>query len=217
MSMRTGRQAVVSVVSALLALGVLGCLPLQAGAADAMPLSSENKQSAFKESMRKLWAEHVIWTREYIVAAIGGNADLADVGQRLLKNQADIGEAFAPYYGKEGAKLAELLKRHILIAGEVVDAAKTGNEGKLRDADRRWHDNAADIAIVLSSANPIWSKKTLVGMFNNHLELTTLEAVSRLNKKWTDDIAAFDKIFEQAMMMADDLSSGVIKQFPKKF
>jgi hypothetical protein len=135
-----------------------------------------------------------------------------------MRNQAEIGEAFAPYYGKEaGAKLAELLKQHILIAAEVVDGAKTGDAEKYKAADARWHANAVDIAVFLSGLNPNWAKADIVAMFNEHLALTTKEAVSRLDKKWPEDIAAFDEIFRQMMTMADDLFSGIVKQFPEKF
>jgi hypothetical protein len=54
-------------------------------------------------------------------------------------------------------------------------------------------------------------------MMNEHLALTTQEATARLQKNWTADIAAFDKIFDQAMMMADALTDGIIKQFPDRF
>jgi hypothetical protein len=53
-------------------------------------------------------------------------------------------------------------------------------------------------------------------MLNNHLALTTREAVDRLKQNWTDDVAAFDGIYDQAMMMADALSDGIAKQFPTK-
>jgi hypothetical protein len=54
-------------------------------------------------------------------------------------------------------------------------------------------------------------------MLNDHLALTTQEAVARLQSKWDDDVMTFDKIYSQALMMADALSDGIIKQFPSKF
>jgi hypothetical protein len=134
-----------------------------------------------------------------------------------MKNQEDIGNAVKPFYGDAaGAKLAELLKQHISIAGELVAAAKAGDQGKQTDADKRWHDNAAEIATFLSGANPNWPRATLVGMLNNHLALTTREAVDRLQKNWADDQTTFDNVYSQAMEMADALSSGIAKQFPGK-
>jgi hypothetical protein len=53
-------------------------------------------------------------------------------------------------------------------------------------------------------------------MLNEHLSLTTQEATARIQKKWTDDVAAFDSIYTQAMHMADALSDGIIKQHPDK-
>ena len=60
------------------------------------------------------------------------------------------------------------------------------------------------------------TKAALLDMLNKHLALTTNEAVARLKQNWTDDVAAFDGIFTQAMMMADALTDGIAKQFPTK-
>jgi hypothetical protein len=167
--------------------------------------------------MRKLWADHVIWTRQYIVSAIAGDPSAQAASVRLLKNQEDLGNAVAQYYGNPaGAKLTELLKQHILIAVDLVTAAKAGDAAKQADADRRWHDNAAEIATFLSGANPNWPKQALLDMLNQHLALTTQEAVARLQQKWSDDTATFDRIFAQAMTMADALTDGIAKQFPAK-
>ena len=69
----------------------------------------------------------------------------------MLKNQEDIGNAIVPYYGAAaGQQLTDLLKQHILIAVDLVSAAKAGDQAKQNDADRRWHANAADLATFLS-------------------------------------------------------------------
>jgi len=208
------------VAASMFAFAAVASTPLNA--ADntiVMPMqkSEEGKQALFKMSMRKLWAEHVIWTRSYIVATLAGSKDAHEVEFRLLRNQVEIGALFAPFYGQEsGTKLAELLTQHILIAGEVVKLAKKPTSAKFLDADKRWHDNAAEIATFLSAANPNWSKDMLQTMFNDHLALTTKQATSRLKKQWAADIAAFDEVYVQALLMGDDLARGVIKQFPDK-
>lgn len=199
---------------ALLLLSMLG---LVVDGVSAQPAASRRGELALKTGMRKLWSEHVLWTRQYIVDAAAGLPSADATSKRLLRNQEDIGNAIAPYYGSAaGAKLTDLLKQHILIAVDVVAAAKAGDNTKLADADKRWHDNAADLATFLSSANPNWPKQALLSMLNEHLALTTQEATARLQQRWDDDIAAFDKVFSQAMMMADALSDGIAKQFPGK-
>jgi len=176
------------------------------------------KGCKLRTDMRKLWADHVIWTRDYIIAAVGGIDDAKMAAERLLRNQEDLGNAIVPFYGSEaGKKLTVLLKDHILIAVDVVAAAKAGDKAKLTEADERWHANARDIANFLSSANAAWPVDTLTNMLYEHLKLTTGEAVARISKNWADDIQAFDQIFDQAMHMADVLTKGIATQFPEKF
>lgn len=171
-----------------------------------------------KMAMRKLWIDHVLWTRSYIVSDIASLDDKGDVLNRLLKNQDDIGNAIKPYYGDDaGNQLATLLREHIGLAGKVVDAAKTNNKDDLEKYNKLWYQNADQIADFLSSANPNYSNKELKDMLYKHLEFVTDQALSRINKDWKADIEAFDKGEDHMIMFADILSKGIIKQFPEKF
>ena len=168
--------------------------------------------------MRKLWEDHITYTRNYIISALADLEDTGKVAERLLKNQDDIGNAIKPIYGDEaGKKLALLLRDHILVATEVVKAAKAGNNEELAKANKKWEANADDIATFLSGANPNWPKQDLVNMLYKHLELTTGEVVSRLKKDWVADIDYYDKGHEHMLMFADVLTDGIVKQFPMKF
>jgi uncharacterized cupredoxin-like copper-binding protein len=192
---------------------------VQAGGASMHARSStDNSRTALSKAMRDLWADHVVWTRNYIIAASTDSPDAQAAATRLLANQDDLGRAIVPYYGEAaGSKLASLLRDHILIAVDLVAAAKANDQTKQTDADRRWHANAADIAAFLSGANPNWPRAAVLSMMNEHLALTTQEAVARLKKDWSGDVATFDMIFDQAIMMADALTDGIVKQFPERF
>jgi NTP pyrophosphatase (non-canonical NTP hydrolase) len=171
-----------------------------------------------KLAMRKLWSDHVIWTRDYVVAAVAGSPSTQESANRLLANQDDIGKAIVPYYGKEaGTELTRLLKEHITIAVELVDAAKKDDKKKFKDANDRWSANANEIAKFLAGANPNWPEKTVADMLSLHLELTVKEASARLKKDWKADTKAFDDIFTEIMTLADALADGIVKQFPEKF
>lgn len=197
-------------LSMLSALFILLAIPV-----GALALSAPE----FRGDMRKLWEDHVTWTRLYIVSAVADLPDKGAAAQRLLQNQVDIGNAVKPFYGDAaGAKLSALLKDHILIAVELIDAAKAGDAAKKDAAAKRWDANADDIATFLSGANPKhWPLAEMKKMMHDHLALTTTEVVSRLQKNWAADIAAYDKVHEQILKMADMLSSGIISQFPDKF
>src|SRR6266513_5771003 len=91
--------------------------------AQSAPMSKSN----LRDSMDKLWEDHVTWTRLYIVSAAATLPDKDSTAQRLLQNQTDIGNAVKPFYGDAaGDKLTALLKDHILIAVDIIDAAKKG-------------------------------------------------------------------------------------------
>jgi hypothetical protein len=49
------------------------------------------------------------------------------------------------------------------------------------------------------------------------LDITTAEVVARLHSDWAADIAAYEKVHEQILKMADMLSTGIINQYPNKF
>jgi hypothetical protein len=173
---------------------------------------------ALKQDMRKLWTDHVVWTRDYIVAAVGDQPDAQAAANRLMKNQEDIGSAVAAYYGASaGQQLTKLLKEHISIAVDLIKAAKAGDKANQQQADTKWHQNATAIADFLSKANPNWPRATLVDMMNKHLSTTTDEVVARLTKKWDDDVRAFDAVYDHILHMSDALADGIVKQFPDKF
>lgn len=176
------------------------------------------KVTELRIALRDLWVDHVVWTRQYIVAAAADAPDTDFAAQRLLKNQEDIGNAIKPFYGDEaGDKLTSLLKDHILIAVDLLSKAKAGDSTGLVGAEKKWYENADDIATFISDANPSWPKEHMVNMLDEHLSLTKAEAVARLTGDYSTDIVTFDEIHKQAMIMADGLADGIVKQFPEQF
>jgi len=137
---------------------------------------------------------------------------------RLLKNQDDIGNAIKPVYGNAaGTDLTILLKEHITIAADLLKAAKAGNKTGFENANKKWLTNADEIAAFLSKANPNWKPDEMKKMMRDHLNLTTEEAVARLKKDYDGDVKAYDKVYNEILMMADMLTDGIVKQYPDKF
>lgn len=173
---------------------------------------------SLQRGLHRLWVDHVVWTRQYVVSAIAGAADGEVAAARLLKNQEDIGNAFVPYYGPEvAAAVTDLLKRHIMIAVDLVDAAIRNDQDRFNDADRRWDENSAQIAAALGGVNPYWPEQDVHDLLNLHLALTRREVVARLQEDWQGDVASFDDILTEILTLADALAEGIIKQFPQRF
>ncbi len=202
------------------AILVLPVSHAQSSAAQAKSMSKSgfSAQSDLRVNMRKLWEEHVSYTRNFVTSSLAGLEDTEAVTQRLLKNQDDIGNAIKPIYGDAaGNKLGALLRDHILIAAEITNAAKTNNNEAVAAGKAKGQTNAAEIAQLLSGANPNWSKPQIADMLYKHLDYVIAQVTSRLKKDWAADIKANDIGREHMLMFADVVTSGIIKQYPKKF
>ena len=213
--------ALVALFSALIALAFSGGMNMAQAhgpAAHAQPELTQ-KAVALRLEMRKLWEDHITWTRLAIISLEGGTPDTNATVTRLLQNQADIGNAVRPYYGDAAANaLTQLLREHILIAADVIAAAKAGDATKLADAQARWEANANQIAAALNGVNPrFWRLGEMRAMMHRHLALTAEEAVARLHGDWAGDVAAYDRVHLQILRMADMLSAGIVAQFPGRF
>lgn len=180
--------------------------------------TSATSAATLKTNMRQLWEEHVTWTRNVILCIVDELPGTDQAVKRLLQNQVDIGNAIKPYYGEEaGKKLTALLTPHITISAEVVKAAKAGNTAALDEANKRWYANADEISEFLNKANPNWKLTEMKMMMNDHLKLTTDEAVQRIKKDYDADVIAYDKVHLEILQMSDMLADGIVKQFPEKF
>lgn len=213
------RIALVSLLT-LAALGTAGLVTSVAAGTSTHPHKKHRPQEvAFHDAMRKLWEDHITWTRMFIVEFAADSPATEATAERLLQNQVDIGDAIKPFYGDEaGDQLTALLRDHILTAADILAAAKAGDQEAVNEASERWYANANDIAAFLSSANPDhWPLEEMQGMMRDHLDLTLAEAVARLQGDFQADIAAYDEVHGQILETADMLSAGIIAQFPKAF
>jgi len=125
-------------------------------AASQLIAAHKTSKPALDEAMRKLWTDHVVYTRLYIIAAVNGTDDAQPTA---------------------------------------------GDQAKQNDADRRRHQNAADIATFLSGANPHWTHKAVLDMLNEHL--------ARHHELRCD--------FQSGNDDGRHVVRGIVKQFPKQF
>lgn len=166
-----------------------------------------------KADMRKLWEDHIIWIRNIIFCLVDKLPGRDQSLKRLLINQENIGNVFKPYYGENvGNQLTELLYPHVTIFIEVVKATKEGKQPVLDATNKRWYENADEIAEFLCTLNPTWELADMKLMMHNHLKLTTEEAMNRIKKDYDADVVTYDKIHHEILKMADMLSEGIIKQ-----
>jgi len=167
-----------------------------------------------RDCFRLLWEQHVYWTRMVILGIAYTLPDLEPATERLLRNPNDFVRLFSPLYGTAVAtEFGRLLKNHLLIAAELVKAAKAGDTTAAATQEKSWYKNADEIVYFLAQANPCWSVDFMKSMWYKHLSLTKQEAIAAINNNNTKSIKKFNQIEQEALMLADDLSSGIIYQF----
>jgi hypothetical protein len=167
-----------------------------------------------RNRFRLLWEQHVYWTRMVILGIIFDTPDLEASTARLLRNVPDFETVFKRFYGSKAAtEFGTLLKEHLVIAADLVKAAKAGDSAAAADAERKWYANANEIVRFLNRINPFWSKRPMKEMWHHHLALTKNEAVEVLKGEYVKSVDTFDTIEKLAMEMADGFSKGVIRQF----
>ncbi len=220
------RTYAVSLIAALTLTGGLlaGCSttsgdePAAAHPAMQVDSTANTAQIALYSGMRTLWAEHMQWTYDTVVAFAAGSAGLDPTIGRILQNQVDIGNAIAPYYGDAAAtQLTDLLSTHIKDAVPVLVAAKAGDSAALDTAVAAWYANAQEIGDFLATANPNWKQADMRDMMKMHITQTIGYATDLLTGDYAKAITDYDAAEAHMVQMADMLSSGIIAQFPDKF
>jgi hypothetical protein len=135
-----GLTMLVALFSALVALALSG--GHDASAHDDASHASHAisvKELALRQDMRKLWEDHVTWTRLAVISLTTDAPDTQATVGRLLANQVHIGNAIKPYYGKKaGNQLTALLRQHILVAADVIAAAKKADTAAVSSEQTRW-------------------------------------------------------------------------------
>jgi hypothetical protein len=212
--------ALVATAGAALALALAGGHAAQGHTDDHVARSGPSAgQMAMHDEMRRLWEDHITWTRLFIVSASADLPDRQATTERLLRNQQDIGDAIKPFYGRAaGDRLSTLLTEHILVAADLLAAAKGGDQAAVERHSRVWYRNGNQIGDFLHQANPRhWTQREMRKMMRDHLDLTLAEAVAHLTGDFATDIRTYDRIHRQILAMADMLSDGLVKQFPRRF
>lgn len=178
------------------------------------PQESQNEQGLHL-ALRKLWDDHITWTRLFVISDVEELSDVLATTNRLLKNQADLGDALKPWYGiAAGTQLTALLTEHITGAVDVLHAAKDGDLVALEAANLKWQANADEIAVFLARANPFLDEVALKDMLRLHLDQLLAQASARLSKDYVAEIAAYDEGQDHILHLADVLSDAIDQQFP---
>lgn len=170
------------------------------------------------ENMNLVWLEHIFWTRLLLISIADNLADVNFTRARLLQNPRNIADVFRRYYGNSIANtLQQLLTEHLSIGNDLIIASKNGNSKLASELNKRWYQNADEMAKLFSSMSPFYPEEMMRQMLYDHLKLTSNEVDARLRKDYTADIKAYELVQREVLKMSHFFVDGIVKQFPNMF
>jgi hypothetical protein len=181
------------------------------------PKSMSKSEVKLRSEMRVLWESRATLLRNYIVSATNDSKDADEARDKLLKNAGDLGASIRPYYGFFApGMLTGLLKKDVLLTGEVIEAAKAGKTSDIDRARKKWYANALNVARFFAIPRN-QTMKDLKDMFYKHLDLTWSEIEAILKKDKAKDLEYYEKDKAHMLMVSDVLVDGLVKQMPNRF
>lgn len=167
-----------------------------------------------KESgMRKLWNDHIVWTRQYMISEMSGAADKDAIFNRLRQNAQDMAKAMKETHPSIDDKvLGGILDSTVLMMTKLIFETNLGSDRtgafETKEALMKHLDRTAQ---YLNTANPGWSLAELKLMLQGYLNETHNEILARKNQIWDADIAAYDRLNNHVMKLADAFATGTIQ------
>ena len=191
-------------------------LPIGSGVYNANSYKINNDIFNLSNLLRLLWEQQVTWLRAFMLSNIYDIPDLEHTKVRLFENPNHFASALMPYYGNQKAlEFQKLLTGHIQIYVELINTVKA--KGQTNELETEWEINADEIAQFLSSLNPHWLEVDWQRMLHKYIRLIKDEITYYLGKDYHNGVLMFDEIQRQALDLADMMTNGIIKQFPKQF
>lgn len=170
---------------------------------------------AYHDLWRKLWEDHITWTRVVILGILNDLPGTHAHAARLLQNPNDMAHALRPFYGNAD-QLGALITDHLVIAAQILQAIRDGQP--TQNLIARWYANAHQIAIKMAQMNPqFWPFDEANRMWREHLDATVTEILAHHNRQFQVEVTAYNIVHRLALEMADFFSNGVMGQFPRRF
>ncbi|MHB1154643.1 MAG: hypothetical protein ACYCWE_09030 [Eubacteriales bacterium] len=172
------------------------------------------KQMEIINTAINLWSERFYWIEEYIISFICNLENLQYVTQRFFENCLNFSNEFQKYYSFEKARIFEsLLFDYYNIMTKLLNDIKSGDNKSLETHRNEWIHNANQIAELLESLNPYWTKERWQYLIYGHLELIEYKAKFHLTTNCKIDLTNNEEVQKHMLRMAYYMAEGIIQQF----
>jgi hypothetical protein len=173
-----------------------------------------------KQALRDLWLGHIFWVQRVVLfntTIDPAEQDAAD--KQVLANAKQIAETFTPFYGEaRSGKFFALLTDHYAAVKEYSEATTVGNMRQGDTALARLTPNADRFAEFLNGVNPHHlPKNTIRDMIAAHGAHHVLQINLYKEKEYAHLNETWPMMRQQVYLIADTLTTALVKQFPSQF
>jgi len=205
--------ALVVVILALVVLAGCGYEPRTVG--DTNPARVEE----MKQTLRDLWVGHIFWVRHVVLNIATNDPEERDAAEKEVgANTKQIANTMTPFYGEvESEKLYRLLDGNISAVREYSEATVAEDKRRQDAALAHIASNADDVADFLSHLNPYLQKETVRGLIAAHGAHHVLQINQYKAKEYARLGATWPMMRQHIYVIADTMTTALVKQFPDKF
>jgi hypothetical protein len=210
-----------TLAASILAVLLSAAIPVYAQHADheTKTAAASLKVPKTEAAQRDLWVGHIFWVRNVAAETLAGNkAAAAAAENEVVANAKQIAASIEPFYGKAASdKLFNLLARHYGAIKGYLEATAADSHTKQDTAMKSLTDNADEIAVFLSGANPNLPRDTVRGLFLAHGSHHVQQIQQLHDKQYPQEAQTWEAMKEHMYVIADALAGALAKQFPAKF
>jgi hypothetical protein len=169
-------------------------------------------------TLRTLWHGHVANTREYAFAVKAGDAKRSEAAaQAVVANAKQLAGAVAGFYGPPaGERMLALLAGHWGAVKAMTDAERAGNRAAVNAAMSTLTQNAGEIAVFLSGANPYLPQDAVRGLLLAHGAHHAAQIGEVMRGDGKAEATTWAAMQKHMDTIADAMAGALAKQFPDK-
>lgn len=170
--------------------------------------------AAVSDTIRRIWADYVLWTTALINAVLFGVGDRDVILQKMKDITGEFSALLGQFYGEELAdNVKTIFSRYATFLVRMIEAYRDKDLAAVTELRRSMYRVADNFSLLLSKANPYWDRATLQVMLYEMINSTEQEIVHKLASEYARCVEAHDQLVDQAYMLADELAYGLQRQF----
>ena len=172
-----------------------------------------------KQVLRDLWVGHIFWVRNVVSNNATNNLEERDAAEEeVVANAKQIASTMTPFYGEATSEeFFRLLNINYGAVKEYSEATVAGSKRRQDAALARLASNADDIALFLNGVNPYLPQDTVRALIAAHGAHHVLQINQYKEKEYAHAGATWPAMRQHVYMIADTLTTALVKQFPSKF